>query len=210
MTLARAYEEIMERVAVSEQMRRRVLAQIARADLGPAGAGRYRRTLRQYGAAAACAALLLAGAAVLPRYLDLRQTEPPGHTETVSRFTEVDSLTELEAAVGLELEELETLPLPVTDTVYTAFGQEMAEIRYCGETETAVLRKAAGEDDPSGDYTQYAEERTLAIGGTSVLLRGDGGRYVLALWQKDGHACSLRLTGGLAAAAWEQLLRPLC
>lgn len=211
MTLRRAYDEIMEHVTVTERMRRRILSRMEKADLDPSGNAVRRPVLRRYWAAAACAAVLLVSAAVLPRYLGGWQTEPmPGHVETVSPFTEVTSLAELEAAVGFPVEGLTEPPFPVTETVYLAFGSDMAEIRYCGETETAVLRKAVGIQDPSGDYTQYAEELDLDVDGTSVTLKGESGRYVLALWQDGDYAWSLRLSEGKDQSVWRQLLLPLC
>lgn len=211
MTLRRAYDEIMEHVAVTEPMRRRILSRVETADLNPSGHAVRGPVLRRYWAAAACAAVLLVSAAVLPRYLGDWQAEPmPGHVETVSPFTEATSLAELEAAVGFPVEEPTELPFPVTETVYLAFGSDMAEIRYCGVTETAVLRKAVGTQDPSGDYTQYAQELVLDVDGTSVTLRGESGRYVLALWQDGGYAWSLRLSEGKDRTVWQQILQPLC
>jgi hypothetical protein len=64
-------------------------------------------------------------------------------------------------------------------------------------------------EDPSGDYTQYEEEQALSINGTSVALKGENGRYALALWQKGTYGYSLRLTEGIDLEAWEQLLRTL-
>ena len=155
---------------------------------------------------------MLVGAAVLTQYLDVQEIQQPGHVETVSPFTEVSSLAELEDTVGFAVEELTELPFPVTDTVYTAFGSDMAEIRYCGETETAVLRKAVGIEDPSGDYTQYAEELVLDVNGTSVTLKGENGQYVLTLW-KEGGLCLVRPLVGregpvcLAAASATAVLK---
>lgn len=211
MTLRRTYDEIMEHVTVTERMRRRILSRMEKADLDPSGNAVRRPVLRRYWAAAACAAVLLVSAAVLPRYFGGWQTEPmPGHVETVSPFTEVTSLAELEAAVGFPVEGLTEPPFPVTETVYLALGSDMAEIRYCGETETAVLRKAVGTQDPSGDYTQYAEALDLDVDGTSVTLKGESGRYVLALWQDGDYAWSLRLSEGKDQSVWRQLLLPLC
>lgn len=205
-----AYDEIMEHVAVTEQVRQRILSRVETADLGHARNAARVPVPRRYWAAAACAALLLVGAAVLPRYLDGQEAQRPGHVETVSPFTEVSSLEELEDTVGFKVEELTELPFPVTEQVYTAFGSNMAEIRYCGETETAVLRKAVGIQDPSGDYTQYAEERVLDVKGTSVTLKGENGQYILALWQEGDYAWSVRLSEGKDQSVWEQLLLPLC
>lgn len=210
MTLRGAYDEIMEHVTVTEQMRQRILSRVENADLSHARNAARVPVLRRYWAAAACAALLLVGAAVLPRYLDVQETQLPGHVETISPFTEVSSLEELEDTVGFKVEELTELPFPVTERVYMAFGSDMAEIRYCGETETAVLRKAVGIEDPSGDYTQYAEERALDVNGTSVTLKGENGQYVLALWQEGDYAWSVRLSAGKDQSVWEQLLLPLC
>ena len=208
--MRRAYDEIMEHVTVTEQMRRRILSRVETADFNPSGHAARGPVLRRYWAAAACAAVLLVSAAVLPRYLGGWQTEPmPGHVETVSPFTEAASLAELEAAVGFPVEELAELPFPVTETVYLAFGSGMAEIRYCGETETAVLRKAVGPQDPSGDYTQYAQELVLDVDGTSVTLKGENGQYILALWQDGDYAWSLRLSEGKDQTVWQQILQPL-
>lgn len=208
--MRRAYDEIMEHVTVTEQMHRRILSRMETADLNPSGYAARGPVLRRYWAAAACAAVLLVSA-VLPRYLSDCQTEPmPDHVETVSPFTEVTSLEELEAAVGFPVEDLTELPFPVTETAYLAFGSDMAEIRYCGETETAVLRKAVETQDPSGDYTQYAEELVLDVDGTSVTLKGENGQYALALWQDGDYAWSLRLSEGMNQAAWQQILQPLC
>ena len=53
MTLRSAYDEIMEHVIVTEQMRQRVLAGVESADLGHAGNAVRVSHLRRYGAAAA-------------------------------------------------------------------------------------------------------------------------------------------------------------
>lgn len=206
--MGKAYKEIMEHVSVSEQMRQRILDNLETADLRPRRGSVRAPVLRRYWAAAACAAILLVGAAVLPRYWDLRQ---PGQdvTTVVPRFTEAASLAELEEIVGFPVEELPWLPFTVTETLYTAYDQKLAEIKYCGETETAVLRKAPGTEDPSGDYTQYPEEQTRTVSGISVTLKGEGSRYVLALWQTEDYTYSLRLTEGADPADWEALLTPL-
>ena len=142
----------------------------------------------------------MAGGLTLPRYLYSWQTDPQHEpVQTVPRFTEVSSLEELETAVGFELEELSGLPFAVTDVTYTVFGQEMAEIRYLGEEETAVFRKAAGGEDPSGDYTQYGDILTISAAGHQVTLKGDQGLYFLAIWQEGACTCSLRLSCPLDA-----------
>lgn len=207
MTLKAAYREIMEHVSLTAEARQRISANIRSADLSTVGKAARSVPLRRYWAAAACVALLVAGGLTLPRYLYSWQTDPQHEpVQTVPRFTEVSSLEELETAVGFELEELSGLPFAVTDVTYTVFGQEMAEIRYLGEEETAVFRKAAGGEDPSGDYTQYGDILTISAAGHQVTLKGDQGLYFLAIWQEGACTCSLRLSCPLDQTAWASLL----
>ena len=56
MTLRRAYDEIMEHVTVTEQMHRRILSRVEKADLNPSGRVARGPVLRRYWAAVACAA----------------------------------------------------------------------------------------------------------------------------------------------------------
>ena len=63
MTLRKRYEVIMEHITVTDEMRRRILANIQ----SPASPRRGRPTVRKMLAAAACLVLILAGAALLPR-----------------------------------------------------------------------------------------------------------------------------------------------
>lgn len=210
MTLKGTYHEIMDQITVTEDMRRRVLASIRLSASCAAKRGSRTGSHRRYWTAAACAAILLVSAALLPRYLHTQQTAPPGSVETIPHFTEVSSREELERAVGFEIGELSGLPFSVTDVTYTVLGEAAAEVRYQGETETAVFRKAAGTDDPSGDYTQYGDIRQVAAADTTVTLKGDDGLYSLALWQADGCACSVRLSTPQAEETWLRILESIC
>ena len=206
--MSRAYNEIMEHITVTGQMRQRILANVENADIGPQKRPTRARARRRYWAAAACVAVLLLGAVTLPRYF-ATERPGPGITQTTPQFTQVSSLEELEAIVGFRVQELTELPFEVTDVAYTAYGSETAEIRYSGATGSAVLRKADGNESPSGDYTQYAEELTITASGNRVTLKGEDGRYVLALWQDDSFSYSVRLGEGAGQATWERLLLSL-
>lgn len=204
--MRQAYREAMDHVAVTGEMRERVLRHIRAMDL-PAAKASTRRVWTRRLAAAACFAVLVAGAAALPRIHTPSQGEnPPGVEHGVWNRTQAASLEELSQVVGFGVEGLETLPFPVVETSYTAYGKEMAEVTYTGETQSLVYRKATGSGDPSGDYTAYSHVLVLELETGTVTLKGEEGSYCLALWEDGSYSYSARTSEGYSQDQWAQLL----
>ena len=206
MTLEKAYREIMDHVVLSEAAETRILQAIRAADLQ---AGKLKRfPMYRRLAIAACAALLLAGAVALP-YLSRERTEegrPSGIQSSLWDRTEAASLQELSKLVGFPVEALNDVPFSVTDVQYTAYGDGMAEITYSGAEQSLVLRKAAGQTNPSGDYTAYAVQTMLEVDGSTVTLRGAEDGYCLAVWQDGTYSWSIRSTTAYSDAVWTDIL----
>lgn len=116
----------------------------------------------------------------------------------------------LARAVGFPVEEPETLPFTVRETVYTAYPGPIAEIRYVGDAQSLTYRKTAGYGDPSGDYTAYENVWEAEVNGTAVTLKGDGGLCTLALWQADGYTGSLRCAAPVEESVLTALAAQLC
>ncbi len=172
------YHEIMERLKVTEDMRGRVLENIKKADSAAkntSGTLRFPRCL----SAAACLAVLLAGALVLPGRLHMGAQSPPDTLAPGSSIVEVDSIRELSDAVGFEVCGLDGLPFPVEEQTYTVYWQKLAEILYSSGTQSAVFRKSAGTADNSGDYRVFEDTDTLALDEAAVTLKGNGGGYTI-------------------------------
>jgi len=103
MTLSKKYDEIMDNIYVTEDMRKRILQNISDADFGrQTGAGgqngtpkrehiktsgemkpRVRRCWKQYASIAACAAVLIACVVTLPQLKNPTVVTPPDTGETV-------------------------------------------------------------------------------------------------------------------------------
>lgn len=203
--MRRAYNEIMDRIEVTEEMRQRVLSRIAQEDIEPA----HPRVLRfpawkKYLSAAACLILVLTGAAALPRLIQLL---PPreGDVQVISPIQEASSLVELSGLVGFGVRPA-ALPFTPEETVYCAYWNELAQVQYSGQGQTATYRQSAGESDNSGDYTTYHHVAELTTGGLSVTLKGEADAYVLAVWMDGGFSYSLRLSQGLTEAQWRTVL----
>ena len=205
MTLRRAYDEIMDKVEVTEEMRRRVLARIAQEDLKPARPKVVRfPAWKKYLSAAACLILVIAGAAVLPRLVRLQP--PDEHVQTVPKIEEAASLAGLSRLVGFEVEEGFALPFAPEEAAYCSYWNELAQVQYSGQGQTAAYRQSAGAEDNSGDYTVYSDVTEITAGGLPVTLKGDGGTYVLAVWTDGTFSYSLRLSQGVPEAEWLAVL----
>lgn len=206
--MGKAYDEIMDKIEVTPEMRQRVLARIAAEDIAPAKAKVVSfPAWRKYLSAAACLVLIIAGAAVLPRLLGLETPPPP--VLVPSDIQEAGSLRELSDLVGFQVTERFKLPFEIEQTAYRAYGNELAEITYTGAGQTTSYRQSPGTEDNSGDYTAYGDVVEITAHGLSVTLKGDGGAYVLAVWTDGIFSYSLRTTHGLTAAEWRGLLKLL-
>lgn len=206
--MKRRYDEVMDRIEVTAEMRGRILGNIRQMDMEAGADSRalFFPGIRKYLSAAACFVLVLAGIFAAGHVAGIFQPDEP-NVAIVNGIAEVDTLEHLSAAVGFEVEELDALPFEAETTAYVSYWNELAEITYAGEGQTAAFRKSAGTEDNSGDYNHYPTVREVHIGPLSVTLRGSGQVYTLAVWSADGYAYSIRLSSGISESEWCDLIR---
>lgn len=204
MTLGKAYDELMEKIEVTPEMRRRVLKRIEGEKISPARPKVLRfPKLKRYLSAAACLVLVIAGAAALPRLI---HPQPPGDVQVVPQIEEAPSLGELSRLVGFEVETGFALPFAPEETTYCSYWGELAQIQYSGQGRSATYRQSAGAADNSGDYTAYGDVVETTAGGLPVTLKGDAGVYVLAVWTDGTFSYSLHLSQGASEAEWLDII----
>lgn len=202
----RRYDEIMEKIKVTPEMRQRVLEHIAREGIAPVLSKAARRSaIRKYFAAAACFTLLLAGAAAVPRLLGHIETEPPLQ-QAIPNIAEAESAEALSKLVGFAVTEEFSLPFEVKETAYFSYWNEMAEIDYSGEESSAVYRQSRGRDDNSGDYNAYNDITEITIKNENVTLKGNDGMYSLAIWTDGTYSYSLSVSSGASRESWHTML----
>lgn len=144
------------------------------------------------------------GAAALPRLI--RPQPPGGGVQAVPQIEEAASLAELSALVGFEVNPGFALPFEPEEATYCSYWNELAQIQYSGQGQTATYRQSAGTEDNSGDYTAYGDVAEITAGGLSVTLKGDGGVYVLAVWTDGTFSYSLRLSQGTSETEWLDMI----
>lgn len=206
----RRYDEIMDKLTVTPEMRARILQKAA----DGAGAAKsaqlvkFQTRYRAFISVAACLAVVLTAAFLLPHLVSgpSQQTEPTA--QIAADIVDYATPEELSQAVGFPVREVSGLPFAVESETYTAYWKELAEINYAGaDGASACFRQSAGTDDNSGDYNDYAEETTADAGGVQATLKGTAGGYTLAVWTDGTYAYSLSLSSPLSAADWTALIK---
>ena len=196
------YNEIMERLTVSDEMREKLIAGVGKADKRKIGMIRA-STLKRVAAIAACLVLLLAGAIVLK---NLSKNEVPvtaggystgGPDDMPVAPLQYNSASELSEASGIFIEDLENVPFVPTETVYQYYDNGIAEIVYSDGEEVLSYRVSYGDEDNSGDCNEYAEVFQKEIDGAVYTLKGDGELIYCALYRRGDSSCSITSTVGL-------------
>ena len=105
-------------------------------------------------------------------------------------WSDFDSLKEAEADALLQIKLPESYQ-NFDHRIYRSMHGEMLEIIYqdADGQEGFRIRKSRGSEDISGDYTSYAQEKTLTSGGRSVTIRGNGDTISVATW--SNHSLNL-------------------
>lgn len=212
--MSKSYDEIMEEIQVTEEMRDRILQNIANTEIQKKSSGKksshfYR--WQKYSLTAACLALLLVGAVALPKIWNGNGQESPmvGSEAGTGELTgsaswgiqECSSAEALSEAAGFPVEDLEQLPFEAQETCYNYLGDGLAEIRYYGAGEERLdYRKSIGMEDNSGVYLDFDRVQEENVNGTKATLKGDEARVYLILWQKDGFSYSIYDEEGIPTA----------
>lgn len=202
--MKRQYDEIMEKIEVTDEMRARILSHLQAVDIQqkPHSKIVVFPAVKRYLSVAACLAILLTGTFALSR---LWNREPPNEVAAVPNIVEAKSIEELSKLVGFDVTDIAELPFETEKVTYTAYWS-LAEIEYQGDGQSATFHKSVGDTDNSGDYTVYDKADEIQIGGITVTLKGNGGTYTLAIWSDGEYAYSLNMTVGLTAEKWSELI----
>ena len=192
------YEEIMDRVELTPEMRQRVLQNVEKTRIR-----KRRRLTRQLTALAACLAIVLCGWLV---WQSRNAREPEPDVMAIPQIEEMDSIEALSGKTGIPLEELTGIPFPVEQTQYVSYWENLAEIEYSGGSNALCYRKSQGTEDNSGDYNDYPRQETLEVGGNAVTLKGAEEGFTLAIWTDGSYAYSVSVTEPLSQDAFQAFL----
>lgn len=192
----------MAHIEVTDEMKSRILNNIQKADItAPQKNVIHFPDVKKYLPLAACFALLLVSVLTLLHALMPDSSDNPILAPN-NDIVKVSSIEELSNTVGYEVE----IPFVAEQIEYTAYWQEMAQISYTGEGQTLIYRKSVGEEDNSGDYTDYQNCIEVEINTISVQLKGNAETFNLAIWNANGYSYSIQVGKGLSAEQFIELI----
>lgn len=210
MTLKKVYNEIMDKIELSDEMRKRILNNIS--NISPENTSKIvnLHSYKKYISIAACFILLLVGVITIPSVLQRDKiTQPPDVTIISPDLEEATSIEELSKMVGFEVNDLSVLPFAVTQTTYMSYWGELAEITYLGDGQTATYRISLGDEDISGDYNNYQSVIEVKINENLVTLKGNDEKYTLAIWNDKKYSYSIQISEGISKDDWSPILKQL-
>lgn len=206
--MKKRYDEIMDKIEVTDEMRERILHNLQEIDLTKHTQPKVVRfsSVKKYISIAACFAILLVGVLTLPGLLIREPQRPMEVLSPGADIVDAASAEELSELVNFEVKDIAGLPFAPEKESYTAFGKDMAQITYEGQGQTCTFRKSVGSGDNSGDYNAYSAVEEISVGEVTATLKGSGDDFTLAIWSDGVFSYSLRFSDGLAAAEWETLI----
>lgn len=115
-------------------------------------------------------------------------------------WADCDTAADAAALAGFDFTVPEELFDGASNKTIQAAQGEMIQVIYsdANGNEIGRVRKAAGNDDVSGDYNDYAENETADVGGVSVQLRGTDGKVFVMTWTAGDFTYSVTVENGMA------------
>lgn len=105
-------------------------------------------------------------------------------------FVDCDTLADAAALAGFDIIVPDSVEGYEERTI-TAMENDMIQVLYLHGDDEICVRKAAGDEDCSGDYNEYSEEKTVTVGDREVTLRGNNGKVMVAVWTEGGYSYSI-------------------
>ena len=195
----RKYDEIMDKVEVTDEMKKRILSNIEKEDIHSHAPKRFFRWNKLASMAAGLVVLLIAGALLYPQLIHRDEVEPDENVQGVWGRQEYDSAEALSEQLSFAMKDIPSLAKKSQDTSYVAYDEDFVEITYAWDDQSVCYRKSTGTEDNSGDYNEYAHEDTVTTGDIVCTLKGDNqDHYVLAIWTDGTYAYSLSVAKAMS------------
>lgn len=112
------------------------------------------------------------------------------NTQIPNPFVDCDTLADAAALAGFDI----IVPDSVDgyeERAITAMENDMIQVLYLHGDDQVCIRKAVGEEECSGEYNAYSEEKTVTVGDKEVALRGNNGKVMVAVWSEGGYSYSI-------------------
>lgn len=204
----RKYDEIMNKVEVTDEMKNRILSNIGKEDLNGHAPKHIFHWNKMVSVAAGLIVLLVAGALLYPQLIHKDEVEPDENVQQgVWGMQEYDSAEEMAEQLSFAMEDIPSLAEKSQETSYVVYDENLGEINYSWDDQSICYRKSVGTEDNSGDWNEYVKQDTMNVDELSCTLKGDSDdRYVLVTWTDGTYAYSLSAAKPMSQKEWMDLI----
>lgn len=130
-----------------------------------------------------------------------------GRVGLANPFVDCKTMEEAQTIAGFETEELGGLPDGYERQAIRAMEGELLELIYRNGEDEIRFRKAKGNQDISGDYNQYEQAKEVSEVDYAVEIKGNDGKYCLAVWENQGFSYSVQLKDAVSEEAIMNVVR---
>lgn len=187
------YDKVMKNIEVTQDMRDRILNNINNLDLDKTSSKIISfKYYKKYLYIAASIVFLFVSSIFL-----YNTVNSPDMSQLQGDYAKMgimnhNTISELSEAVGFTIKTMQDVTFEIDTVEYTSYWGELAEVKYKGYYNMAVLRMALGNNDISGDYSEYNTIKNCIINGYNITFKGNNDKYNLAIWQSNGFSYSLQ------------------
>ncbi len=126
--------------------------------------------------------------------------------DMVNPWTDVETQEEAQQQAGFTMLLPASLPDEYGTLRFRVIPGDILEADYAGNGDANLcIRKAAGTEDPSGDYNRYAHSQQVKTGDVTVTMKGNDGAVSLAVWRDDNYAYSIGIYNASGIPAEEMI-----
>lgn len=129
-----------------------------------------------------------------------------GSVQIANPFEECSNLDEAAEIAGFTLSAPENVPNWVENLQIRAMKDEMIELVYTGGEKELRIRKGAGSEDISGDYTVYDETEEKDVDGRSVIMQGNEQGQFVAIWTQGDYTYAVTFSERVTTENMELLI----
>ncbi len=131
-------------------------------------------------------AFILCGLSVCSLAACASKTATSGNAAIPNPFVDCATLADAAMLTGFDIIVPDSVDGFDTRTIQV-MDNKMIQVIYTKGDNNLLIRKQAGSDDISGDYSQYSETNTVTLGTLQVTMKGENGMVCLATWADGGY-----------------------
>ena len=131
-------------------------------------------------------AIILCGLSVCSLAACASKSATGGTAEIPNPFVDCATLADAAKLTGFDIVVPDSVDGFDTRTIQV-MDNKMIQVIYTKGDNNLLIRKQAGSDDISGDYSQYSETNTAALGSLQVTMKGEDGMVSVAIWTDGGY-----------------------